>query len=191
MSYDIDLIDCPVTFDPEKSDKLREVFRNPKARALWMAYRRWHLVDQYTSESLPVNCLEMAQEIDNLSPKEIKGKDFIQPLLSDELSIANRREAIKSWSNAELAQWLAGYLMAGSHYSACDSFIRGSFSPLITRQVLTRMAGGNEKEEEKEADAFRFAVFIRPYLLGEKIATYKIIKEEAELPEAVTKLVVK
>lgn len=76
-AYDKELTakNCKINFDPIKtSPKLAECFANPKARALWLAYRLWHIADQYVAEYLPGNCLNIAKEAEKLVMAEAMRK---------------------------------------------------------------------------------------------------------------------
>jgi len=57
-----DLTDVVSKFDPAKSD-LKAVFEDPVARAIWMAYRRSHLIDSTGLEILRQSSLDSAKQI--------------------------------------------------------------------------------------------------------------------------------
>lgn len=62
MAYDKELKDLVCTFDPMKSD-LKEVFEDDIARAIWMAYRRCHIVSPEMLRGLRVGSLEIAKDV--------------------------------------------------------------------------------------------------------------------------------
>jgi len=62
MAYDEELNDVPCTFDPMKSD-LKEVFKDDIARAIWMAYRFWHICSGEMLKGLREGSLKIARKI--------------------------------------------------------------------------------------------------------------------------------
>jgi hypothetical protein len=155
MIYDKELTkeNCSLAFDPAKAKNpdITEVFANPRATALWLGYRLWHLIDQYGEEHLPKNCLEIAKQIDD--------------------SII-MQEAVKHWDTLTLSQWLWPRLMSGLHYS----FWSGNVST-PTEEVMSELTG----KPKEVPDSVAFARFIRPYLTGERVAEYTVSPSQISL----------
>jgi hypothetical protein len=100
-----------IAFDPMKS-RHKEIFKNPIARAIWMDYRRCHIVDDNALDVLSEDALKISS-------------------LLEEIPLARDRVAL----------------------------------------FFKKMMRLNISEED--------AVFMVPYLTGEKIATYKVKLEKA------------
>lgn len=81
MPYNRPMIEYPCKFDPEKT-RFAEVFRDPVAMALWIAYRGFHLCNDETIEAITVNSIRISEAIkknDEFRTPEGKGslKSFI------------------------------------------------------------------------------------------------------------------
>jgi len=61
MAYE-ELVDIPCTFDP-KNDKLKDVFVDDIARAVWVGYRAHHICSDRMMISLRTGSLKIAEEI--------------------------------------------------------------------------------------------------------------------------------
>jgi len=73
MTYDKDLTKVPCRFDPETSSHA-SVFENPLSRALWMAYRTWHICGGNTIPALSSGAMRIASAIEN-NPEGFLGED--------------------------------------------------------------------------------------------------------------------
>ena len=162
MAYDKELTadNCHIRFDPMESitvPALKECFGNPKARALWLAYRCWHIADQYVAEYLPQNCLNIAR-------------------LCEKMIMA---EAIRTWEDEVLARWLAPRLLLGCGSNYQLGFMKGDGIDWSAK-VMERLKDpiNAQPVDIIEPDGIQYARYVRPYLTGEKIAEYKIIKDE-------------
>ncbi len=81
MTYDRDLVDYPSGFDPMKTH-LKVVFENPKARALWMAYRAWHICSDEDMEALKQGSLAIAGAVEK-EPAILDNFDGLCRLIGD------------------------------------------------------------------------------------------------------------